>query len=80
MLRERSATREDRTYGLGFWLQDGGRVVLLVGSDAGVAFRSVHDRDRLITWTLLSNTGEGVSAMTARLEQERTAGSPSIPR
>lgn len=80
MLRERSAARTDRSYGLGFWLPAGGRAVLLVGSDAGVAFRSVHEPDRSMTWTLLSNTGEGARAVAARLEQERTAGSSSIAR
>lgn len=80
MLRERSAARPDRGYGLGFWLPAGGRAVALVGSDAGVAFRSAHDPERLMTWTLLSNTGEGTRAIAARLEQERTAGSQSVPR
>lgn len=73
MLRERSTPRGDRGYGLGFWLPSGGRVALLVGSDAGVAFRSVHDPDSCVTMTLLSNTAEGARAVTARLEQERTA-------
>jgi CubicO group peptidase (beta-lactamase class C family) len=71
MLRERSAPRDDRGYGLGFWLPSGGRTALLVGSDAGVAFRSVHEPERLLTFTLLSNTAEGARAITARLEQER---------
>jgi CubicO group peptidase (beta-lactamase class C family) len=71
MLRERSAARADRGYGLGFWLPAGGRAALLVGSDAGVAFRSVHDPERLVTFTLLSNTAAGARAITARLEQER---------
>jgi CubicO group peptidase (beta-lactamase class C family) len=73
MLRERSTASADRGYGLGFWLPTGGRAVLLVGSDAGVAFRSVHDPDRLATWTLLSNTREGARAIAARLEQKRTS-------
>jgi CubicO group peptidase (beta-lactamase class C family) len=72
MLRERSAPRPDRGYGLGFWLPAGGGAALLVGSDAGVAFRSVHEPDRLVTFTLLSNTAEGARAIAARLEQERT--------
>lgn len=73
MLRERSKARADRGYGLGFWLPADGGAVLLVGSDAGVAFRSAHDPDRRRTWTLVSNTVEGARAVTARLEQERTA-------
>jgi len=80
MLRVRSAARPDRGYGLGFWLPAGGHAVLLVGSDTGVAFRSAHDWDRLMTWTLLSNTGEGTRAIAERLEQERTAGNRSVPR
>jgi CubicO group peptidase (beta-lactamase class C family) len=78
MLRERSAARADRGYGLGFWLPSGGDAVQLEGGDAGVAFRSVHDPGRRATWTLLSNTGAGARAVATRLEQERT-GSRSIP-
>ena len=80
MLRERSAPREDRGYGLGFWLPVGGRAVRLEGGDTGVRFVTVHDPDRLLTWTLLSNTDEAPRAIGARLEQERTAGSSGIPR
>ncbi len=80
MLRERSAPGADRGYGLGFWLPAGGRAVRLVGGDTGVEFGTVHDRERLLTWTLLSNTGEGAEAIAGRLEQERTAGSSSLPR
>jgi CubicO group peptidase (beta-lactamase class C family) len=79
MLRERSAAGRGG-YGLGFWLPVGGRAVRLHGGDTGVAFVTVHDQERLLTWTLLSNTGEGVGAIAGRLEQERTAGSPSLPR
>ena len=79
MLTARSSARPDRGYGLGFWLLAGGHAALLVGSDAGVAFRSAHDPDRGKTWTLLSNTTEGARAVTARLEEERT-GSRTIPR
>jgi CubicO group peptidase (beta-lactamase class C family) len=70
MLRERSAARPDRGYGLGFWLPTGGRAVQLEGGDAGVAFRSVHDPDRLASWTLLSNSREGSREMGARIGQE----------
>ena len=79
MVRKRSEASADRGYGLGYWLPADGRGVLLVGSDSGVAFRSAHDPDRGATWTLLSNTGEGTSAIAARLEEERT-GSSGIPR
>jgi len=79
MVRKRSEASADRGYGLGYWLPADGRGVLLVGSDSGVAFRSAHDPDRGATWTLLSNTGKGMSAIAARLEEERT-GSSGIPR
>jgi CubicO group peptidase (beta-lactamase class C family) len=71
MLRERSAAREDRGYGLGFWLPTGGRAVRLHGGDTGVRFVTVHDPDRLVTWTLLSNTDGAAGQMVARLEEER---------
>ena len=80
MLRERSAARPDRGYGLGFWLPAGGHAVRLEGGDTGVRFATVHDPDRLLTWTLLSNTDEAPRAIGARLEQERTGGSRDIPR
>ena len=75
MLRERSARDPDRGYGLGFWLPAGGGAVRLHGGDAGVVFGTVHDPVRPLTWTLLSNTGEGARAVAARLELERIAGS-----
>jgi CubicO group peptidase (beta-lactamase class C family) len=70
MLRERSAARADRGYGLGFWLPVGGSSVQLEGGDQGVAFRTVHAPDRLATWTLFSNTREGIREMGARIAQE----------
>jgi CubicO group peptidase (beta-lactamase class C family) len=73
MLRERSAAREDRGYGLGFWLPVGGRAARLEGGDTGVRFATVHDPERLLTWTVLSNTDTAPRAIGARLEQERTA-------
>jgi len=75
MLTKRSAPSEDLGYGLGFWLPTGGRAVRLHGGDAGVVFVTIHDPERLMTWTLLSNTGEGTRAVGARLGQDRTAGS-----
>ena len=80
MLEPRSEARPDRAYGLGFWLPAGGRAVRLEGGDTGVRFATVHDQDRLLTWTLLSNTDEAPRAIGARLEQERTGGSGDSPR
>ena len=59
MMTARSIESATYRYGLGLGLgaQDG--VVSLVGSDAGVSFRSVHDRTTDLTWTVVSNTSEG---------------------
>jgi CubicO group peptidase (beta-lactamase class C family) len=73
MLRERSAPDESRGYGLGFWLPAGGRAVRLHGGDTGVRFATVHDPERRLTWTLLSNSDGAAGKMVARLEEERTA-------
>jgi CubicO group peptidase (beta-lactamase class C family) len=48
-----------RRYGLGFWLDDTTDRVLLVGADAGVSFKSVHDPHSSTTRTVLSNTTPG---------------------
>jgi CubicO group peptidase (beta-lactamase class C family) len=80
MLRQRSESDSGRGYGLGFWLPADGGGAMLQGGDPGVVFRSVHDPGRRATWTFVSNSGEGAQAIAERLEQERTAGGPSIPR
>lgn len=60
MLRPRSEYPEEaRRYGLGFWLDGARDVVFLEGYDAGVSCRSVRDRDRDLTWTVVSNTSDG---------------------
>ena len=46
MVRPRSDVPPKWRYGLGFWLPAPGRGDQLVGSDAGVSFRSVHDPGR----------------------------------
>ena len=61
-----------RRYGLGFWLEKSNDAVVLIGSDAGVSFRSVHDRARRITHTVVSNTTYGARTI-ARLLDERLA-------
>lgn len=60
MLRPRSEAPEAQArYGLGFWLHESGPAVFLEGYDAGVSFRSVHDRTRELTWTVLCNSNAG---------------------
>jgi CubicO group peptidase (beta-lactamase class C family) len=61
MVRPRSdAPSEKRRYGLGFWLHESTKTVILEGYDAGVSFRSLHDRDRDLTCTVISNWTDGV--------------------
>ena len=50
---------ESRRYGMGFWLHETGNTVILEGYDAGVSFRTVHDPDTRLTYTVISNTSEG---------------------
>lgn len=60
MLHPRSDVPEERRrYGLGFWLHGSRDAVMLEGYDAGVSFRSVHDRPSDTTFTVVSNTSEG---------------------
>ncbi|HEX5613650.1 MAG TPA: serine hydrolase domain-containing protein [Acidimicrobiia bacterium] len=60
MLRPRSEVPSlSMRYGLGVWLHATTNALILEGSDAGVSFRSVHDPDRQITATVVSNTSSG---------------------
>jgi CubicO group peptidase (beta-lactamase class C family) len=70
MVRPRSdAPSESMRYGLGFWLHESRDTVMLEGSDAGVSFRTVHDRDAGFTHTVLSNTSTGAWPITRRLDE-----------
>ncbi|HEX6664852.1 MAG TPA: serine hydrolase domain-containing protein [Gaiellaceae bacterium] len=62
-----SVPRLSRRYGLGFWLRETSGLVLLEGYDAGVSFCSVHDPERQITHTVMSNTSDGAWPMTRLL-------------
>jgi CubicO group peptidase (beta-lactamase class C family) len=60
MTRPRSdVPSESMRYGLGFWLHQSRDAVVLEGADAGVSFRTVHDRVGRLTHTVLSNTSDG---------------------
>jgi CubicO group peptidase (beta-lactamase class C family) len=54
-------------YGLGFWCHPTRAVVFLEGMDAGVSFRSVHDRGSGLTHTVISNTTDGAWPVTRYL-------------
>jgi len=68
MLRPRSATRS-RRYGLGFWLDGSDATVMLEGSDAGVSFRTVHNPETGLTYSVLSNTSNGAWPIARRLRE-----------
>jgi len=50
---------DSKRYGLGFWLHESGSSVILEGYDAGASFRTVHDPDTRLTYTVISNTSDG---------------------
>jgi CubicO group peptidase (beta-lactamase class C family) len=71
MVRPRSdVTEASRRYGLGFWLHESSDVVMLVGSDTGVSFRTVHDPVQQLTHTVISNTADGAWPITRLLDRE----------
>ncbi|MDX8029044.1 serine hydrolase [Lentzea sp. BCCO 10_0856] len=50
---------ESMRYALGFWRHETTDEVILIGGDAGVSFKSTHDRHTSTTRTVLSNTAPG---------------------
>lgn len=74
VLQPRSVTEGGRyRYGLGFWLPAAGRQVQLEGEDAGVSFRSRHDPEAGLTWTVIANDADGAWPV-AMLLQDWAAG------
>ena len=70
MVRPRSVDpRESRRYGLGFWLHESSDVVMLVGSDAGISFWSMHDPGRATTRTVIANWTDGAWPIAEQLER-----------
>jgi CubicO group peptidase (beta-lactamase class C family) len=70
MVRPHSAApSEGMRYGLGFWLGASNDVVILVGGDAGVSFRTVADPSGQWAHTVLSNTSSGAWPVTRRLDE-----------
>jgi hypothetical protein len=60
---------EPMRYGLGFWLHQTGPAVMLIGSDPGVSFRSVHDPATGTTHTVISNSSRGAWPVSALLDE-----------
>ncbi|MGH3682757.1 MAG: serine hydrolase domain-containing protein [Natronosporangium sp.] len=70
MVRPRSQVPEESMrYGLGFWLDESGDQVLLVGMDTGAWFLSVHDPGTATTRTVISNTIDGAWPIARQLRQ-----------
>jgi CubicO group peptidase (beta-lactamase class C family) len=70
MVRPRSDVPSERMRcGLGVWLHGSSDTVMLIGSDAGVSFRSVHDPRSNVTHTVISNTSDGAWPITRRLDE-----------
>lgn len=70
MVRPRSEVpSESRRYGLGVWLHAATDTVMLVGSDAGVSFHTVHDPRSGVTHTVISNTSKGAWPIARFLEE-----------
>jgi hypothetical protein len=60
MLRPRSDRAENGlSYGLGLGLDADSGALQLFGADAGASFSSLHDPERRITYTVISNTVNG---------------------
>jgi len=57
-----------RRYGLGLWLHETTDTTLLIGSDAGVSFKSIHNPQTSTTRTVLSNTSPGAWPLARALE------------
>ncbi|MFF1879249.1 serine hydrolase domain-containing protein [Leifsonia sp. NPDC058230] len=73
LVRRRSESEDGRGYGLGFWIPASSgepahpETVMLEGFDAGVSFRSWHDRRTETTATVVSNTSDGTWPIARRL-------------
>lgn len=73
MLTARSdVPSESRRYGLGFWLHASTDTVMLVGCDAGVSFRTVHDPRSGAGHAVISNTSDGAWPLSRHLDQRLT--------
>jgi len=64
MVRAHSDAAAGMRYGLGFWLHESTEVAMLIGSDTGVSFRTVHDPGTGVTHTVISNTSDGAWPVT----------------
>jgi CubicO group peptidase (beta-lactamase class C family) len=59
--------------GLGFFLHESRDQVMLIGQDAGVSFKSVHDPGSGLTYSVLSNTADGAWPVLKPLREHLSA-------
>ena len=64
---------ESMHYGLGLWLRPASSAIVLEGSDAGVSFRTLHDPDTHITYSVLSNSSAGAWPIVRHLDEHLAA-------
>lgn len=70
MVRPRSdVPSESMRYGLGFWLHASTDALMLVGSDTGVSFRTVHGPRARVTHTVISTTSDGARPISQYLDE-----------
>jgi len=62
------APAQSLDYGLGFWLRPDRATAMLEGCDAGVSFRSAHDRTSGLTYTVAGNTTDGAWPLVRLLD------------
>lgn len=72
MVRPRSEMPSSMAYGLGFWIDPRREAVMLMGSDAGVSFRSVRDPAADVVYTVVSNTTDGAWPIARHLDEALT--------
>ncbi|MGO4597179.1 serine hydrolase domain-containing protein [Terrabacter sp. 2RAF25] len=73
MVRPRSVSDDGRRYGLGLWLAPTGDGLVMNGYDAGVSARSAHEPGRSLTWTVVSNTSNGIRPLVRHLAERLDA-------
>src|SRR4051794_5112083 len=72
MVRPRTPVATDtRAYGLGFWFDMAADSVMLVGSDAGVSFRTEYRSGEDRITTVISNTTQGAWSIARHLADRR---------
>jgi CubicO group peptidase (beta-lactamase class C family) len=74
MVRSQRETDDDeQRYGLGFWVTAAG-APMLIGSDAGISFRSEHDPVAGTTYTVIGNTSNGAWPVGRAVREAFSAG------